>query len=70
MQLFVHIAGIRIWIVGKRLIMEMKEQKNLNVDHVEQVLKIALDLNQPEKFLQAVTPTLTVVEGSRMEVAN
>lgn len=40
-------------------------------EHVEQVLKVALDLNQPEKFLQPLAPTLTVVDGQRgLEVAN
>jgi ATP-dependent Lon protease len=72
-------AGVKTVVIPAKNVKDLVEvpdeiKEGLEIhpcEHVEQVLKIALDLNQPEKFLQPVTPNLTVVEGSRgMEVAN
>jgi ATP-dependent Lon protease len=72
-------AGVKTVIIPARNVKDLAEvpeeiQSGLEIfpcDHVDQVLKVALDLTNPEKFLQAVTPNLTVVEGARgMEVAN
>tara|TARA_R110002072_G_scaffold64203_1_gene159067 strand:+ start:41223 stop:43709 length:2487 start_codon:yes stop_codon:yes gene_type:complete len=69
----------------KTVLIPAKNEKDLNeipadikagldvrpCSHVEEVLKVALDLNQPEQFMQVVG--LTVLEGDRtsgMEVAN
>ena len=52
---------------------EIKEGLDIHpCEHVEQVLKIALELNNPEKFMQVVSPSLTVVDGGDrvLEVAN
>ena len=72
-------AGVKTVIIPARNVKDLAEvpeeiQSGLDIhpcEHVDQVLKVALELNNPEKFLQAVTPNLTVVEGARgMEVAN
>jgi ATP-dependent Lon protease len=72
-------AGVKTVIIPSRNVKDLSEipdeiKEGLEIhpcEHVEQVLKVALELNQPEKFLQAVSPSLTVVDGARgMEVAN
>ncbi|MGZ3790166.1 MAG: S16 family serine protease [Bacteriovorax sp.] len=72
-------AGVKTVVIPAKNVKDLAEipeeiQDGLSIhpcDHVEQVLKLALDLNQPEKFMQVVAPTLTVVDGDRgMEVAN
>jgi ATP-dependent Lon protease len=72
-------AGVKTVVIPAKNVKDLADipeeiQEGLSIhpcEHVEQVLKIALDLNQPEKFMQIVSPTLTVVDGDRgMEVAN
>jgi ATP-dependent Lon protease len=71
-------AGVKTVVIPAKNVKDLAEipeeiQSGLEIhpcEHVEQVLKIALDLTNPEKFLQPVTPNLTVVDGARLEVAN
>jgi ATP-dependent Lon protease len=72
-------AGVKTVIIPAKNVKDLADipqeiQDGLEIipcSHVEEVLKVALDLNQPEKFMQVVAPTLTVVDGDRgMGVAN
>jgi ATP-dependent Lon protease len=72
-------AGVKTVIIPAKNVKDLADipqeiQDGLDIvpcSHVEQVLKVALELNQPEKFMQIVVPSLTVVDGDRgMEVAN
>ncbi|MCP4911794.1 MAG: endopeptidase La [Oligoflexia bacterium] len=72
-------AGVKTVLIPEKNVKDLNEvpdeiKAGLDVrpcGHVEEVLKVALDLNQPEKFMQVVG--LTVLEGDNtggMEVAN
>jgi len=73
-------AGVKTVVIPHKNIKDLADipeeiQEGLDIhpcEHVEQVLKIALELNNPEKFMQVVSPGLTVVDGGdrTLEVAN
>jgi ATP-dependent Lon protease len=72
-------AGVKTILIPAKNVKDLADipeeiQNGLEIhpcEHVEQVLKVALDLTNPEKFLQPISPTLTVVDGARsLEVAN
>lgn len=72
-------AGVKTVLIPEKNVKDLNEvpediKAGLDVRpcaHIEEVLKIALDLNQPEKFMQVVGLTILEDERSRgMEVAN